>query len=114
MRSHRVGLTLIEVVVSILIFAIGALGLAASSASITRQISSSTLRARGAQTARERAEISNAGGCSNLASGETSRRGVHSEWTVAHGSIATLDHRIRRTDAYGLHSDRFLSAVPCD
>lgn len=114
MRSDRVGLTLIEVVVSILIFAIGALGLAASSASIARQISSSTLRARSGETARERSELSSGTHCSALSSGESTSRGIRSEWTFSGGQVTTLDHRVRRTDAHGLHSDRFLSAIPCD
>ncbi|HUR00581.1 MAG TPA: prepilin-type N-terminal cleavage/methylation domain-containing protein [Gemmatimonadaceae bacterium] len=44
----RRGLTLIEVMIAILIFAIGALGLAATSAVILRQMASSAQRSRAA------------------------------------------------------------------
>ena len=44
----RRGLTLIEVMIAILVFAIGALGLAATSAAILRQMTASAKRSRAA------------------------------------------------------------------
>ena len=45
---RRRGLTLVEVMIAILVFAIGALGLAATSAAILRQMASSAKRSRAA------------------------------------------------------------------
>lgn len=111
---HRTGLTLIEVIVAMLVFAIGGLGLAAGSASVARQISANTLRARAAATARTRAEFVHALPCGVVAGGEASVAGVRSEWQIARPGPLTLDQRVERTDAYGRHSDRFLSAAPCE
>jgi prepilin-type N-terminal cleavage/methylation domain-containing protein len=47
----RRGLTLIEVMIAILVFAIGALGLAATSAAIVRQMAASAKRSRAAHLA---------------------------------------------------------------
>ena len=47
----RRGLTLVEVMIAILVFAIGALGLAATSAAILRQMASSAQRSRAAHLA---------------------------------------------------------------
>lgn len=50
-NSRRRGLTLVEVMIAILVFAIGALGLAATSAAILRQMASSAQRSRAAHAA---------------------------------------------------------------
>lgn len=110
---RRAGLTLVEVVIAILVFAIGGLGLAASSAAIARQISSNTLRARAASIARTRSESAIGRPCESLSSGEASVPAIRSTWTVSGSNARTLDQRIERIDSRGLHTDRFLSAVPC-
>jgi prepilin-type N-terminal cleavage/methylation domain-containing protein len=46
--STRHGLTLVEAMIAILVFAIGALGLAATSAAVLRQMASSAKRSRAA------------------------------------------------------------------
>lgn len=111
---HPAGLTLIEVIVAMLVFTIGGLGLAAGSATIARQISANTVRARAAATARSRAEFAHALPCGALSTGEESVAGVRSEWQIAQPGPLILDQRLERTDAYGRHSDRFLSAAPCE
>jgi prepilin-type N-terminal cleavage/methylation domain-containing protein len=112
--TRRRGLTLVEVVIAILVFAIGGLGLAASSAAVAKQISSSTLRARAASIARSRSETAQGSQCGSLASGEARTAGVYSVWNIAGGATVTLEQRLERSDARGIHGDRFLSAVACD
>jgi len=110
----RRGLTVIEVIVAMLIFSIGALGLAAGSAAVARQISSNNLRVRAASAARSRAELAHALPCGSLSSGNERNAGIHSTWEVAQSGALTLDQQVERTDATGRHSDRFLSAAPCE
>ena len=57
----RRGLTLIELMIAILVFAIGALGLAATSAAILRQMASSAQRSRAAHLSASLNEKSLAG-----------------------------------------------------
>lgn len=114
MISTRNGLTLIEVVVAVLVFAVGALGLAATSASVVRQMVSSQQRTRAARIAAVTREKLNASPCSSSSSSE-SLWGITSSWTMNAGaSRVTLDQTLQRRDFRGLHSDRFLAAAPCD
>jgi len=111
---RRAGLTLIEVVIAILVFAVGGLGLAASSAALARQMSGSVLRARAAAIAATRAEEMHAAGCSGSSNGDERILGVRSLWEIASAGAATLEQTLERNDGYGLHSDRFLSAASCE
>ena len=114
MRIERTGLTLIEVIVAILLFSTGALGLAAASAVITRQMTTSLLRSRAANFARERSEKAHAANCSVLSSGEESRDGIRASWTISPGHVATIDQRLERSTRTAIRTDRFISAIPCD
>ena len=114
MRIERSGLTLIEVVVAILLFSTGALGLAAASAVITRQMTSSLLRSRSASLARETAEKAHAAGCSRLSSGQEDRDGIRATWTFSQGPAATLDMNVQRSTRTAVRFDHFVSAVACD
>ena len=114
MRLHRAGLTLVEIVVAILVFSVGALGLAAATAAITQQMTSSLLRSRAAGIARSRDETAHASGCASVSGGAEAQQGVNSTWSVSPGSVVTLDQNIERSARTGSRSDRFLSAIPCD
>jgi len=114
MTQTRRGLTLIEVIISILIFAVGALGLATTSAAVVRQLVSSEQRTRAAQIAATRLENLNASPCSSSSSSESSW-GITSTWaTSANLSRVGLEQTLLRRDSKGLHADRFLAAAPCD
>jgi len=107
------GLTLIEVIVAMLLFSVGALGMAAASGAITRQMTISLLRSRAATTARSRDEEAHAVGCAGLTSGSETKQGIISTWTVSHGVTASIDQRIERRGTGQEHTDQFLSSVPC-
>ena len=114
MRLHRAGLTLIEIVVAMLVFSVGALGLAAATGAITRQMTTSLLRSRAAGIARSRDEKAHAGGCASVSGGAEAQQGINSTWRVSPGSVVTLDQDIERGARIGSQTDRFLSAIPCD
>lgn len=113
-QPPRKGLTLVEVIVAMLVFAVGGLGLAAGSAVVVRQIARSTLRANSMTIARSRAERAHASGCSATSSGEERRLGIRSVWNVVPGPALTLDQTLERATTSGIHADRFLSAVSCE
>jgi Tfp pilus assembly protein PilV len=96
-----------------LIFSIGVLGLAAGSAVIIRQMSSSQARMHSATFARSRAEKFTAS-CASIANGEDRKQGVRSRWQVTQGAAATLDQQMERVAAERIRTDRYLSAALCD
>ena len=113
MTKARHGLTLVEVIVAMLLFSVGALGMAAASGAISKQMTLSLLRSRAAMTARTRDEQAHASPCNAISSGSETKQGIESRWTVAHGASATVDQEITRRGINALETDHFLSAVPC-
>ncbi len=112
--KQRLGLTLVEVLIATLVLAIGALGLAASSAAMARQITASGHRSRGLGIARSRNENVHALPCAE-ATGSDRAPGVTGDWqTVVTGSRLTLIQTIRRYDSRGFHTDIYRSAAPCE
>ncbi|HEX6573963.1 MAG TPA: prepilin-type N-terminal cleavage/methylation domain-containing protein [Gemmatimonadaceae bacterium] len=113
MRENHAGLTLIEVIVAMLLFATGALALAATSASVARQMRSNDLRAQASFIARDRAEKAIASGCLSLGSGTQSRGDLVETWTVRDAVAPAVEQDIQRASPSGMHSDHFESAVQC-
>ena len=114
MRTRsRKGLTLVEVIVAMLLFSTGALGLAATSAFVARQLSFNNLRSRASFAARNRSETAIAEGCTGLSSGSETKDGVKSDWTFTSGTLATLDQSIQRAAQGGVGTDRVQSSVLC-
>ncbi|HKY97801.1 MAG TPA: prepilin-type N-terminal cleavage/methylation domain-containing protein [Gemmatimonadaceae bacterium] len=109
----RPGLTLVEVIVAMLLFSTGALGLAATSAFVARQISVNNLRSRASFAARNRSESAIAAGCADLSSGSETKDGIKSDWTVIGGTVATLDQTVQRAGQGGVRTDRVQSSVLC-
>lgn len=112
--TMRYGLTLVEVLIAMLIFAVGVLGLAASSASLARQIAWNSDRSRASSLARSRFETLSASPCASAAGTDRSR-GVTSQWiTVTRPSFETIDETATRLDSRGLHVDALHGGVPCN
>jgi prepilin-type N-terminal cleavage/methylation domain-containing protein len=108
------GLTLIEIVVAMLVFAIGALGLAASSASLARDIAWNSDRHRASSLARARLETLSASRCASGAG--TDRAGsVSNDWVATTtASVVTIDQTIKRADSRGSHVDMLHGGAPCN
>ena len=111
-RSRK-GLTLVEVIVAILLFSAGALGLAATSAFVARQLGFNNLRSRASFAARNRSESAIAAGCAGITSGSETKDGVKSDWTVTSGTVTTLDQSLQRAAQGGVGTDRVQSSVLC-
>lgn len=108
--SRGQGYTLVEVIVALVVFTTGALGLAAGSAIVTREMAANGTRSLAGRLARNRQEQFQAG-CPGAESGSETHGSVRSAWTVVTlaSSLALLDGRIsyptprgNRTDAYTL------------
>jgi len=114
LSGTRSGFTLIEVLFAVSIFTVGALGLAAASATIIRQMALNAQRGNAASVAGARAERFHAGRCGGFGTFTEWTGGLRSEWSSIEGSgSAELDHRIRRSTPFGFREDRFMSGVSC-
>jgi prepilin-type N-terminal cleavage/methylation domain-containing protein len=77
------GYTLIEVVVALIIFTVGALSLAASSALVARAMARNTVRERAARIAVSRIEVLKSQ-CATATSGKETFQEIESDWAVTH------------------------------
>jgi prepilin-type N-terminal cleavage/methylation domain-containing protein len=84
-RPRRIpGYTLMEIIVALLIFTVGALSLAASSALVARAMARNTLRDRAARIAVSRIEVLRSQ-CALATTGREAVQQIASEWTVSRG-----------------------------
>jgi type IV pilus assembly protein PilV len=107
------GLTLIEILIAMLVFAIGALGLAASSASLARQLAWNADRYRASALARKRIELISASACETGLGSDRSGT-VTTDWLAAvDSSHVAIDQTVTRLDSRGAHIDVLHAGAPC-
>ena len=115
-RGDRRGFSLIEVVVAILILAVGVLGLAATSSVVTRQIGGGAQQNTAANLAASRFEQMRARQCTALTSAAAAVKtdGISERWTV----VAVNDGRVVRDSVWydtprGVRGFVFETTLPC-
>ncbi len=115
MRScFRLGYTLIEIVVALLLFSVGGLALVATSAVVGRELNANASRERAGRIAASRLEILRAG-CRGASGGREALGRIESEWSVgfpdsSHVSLLeTITYPTRR----GTRTDLYRVTVPC-
>ncbi len=115
MIRRRPAFTLIEVVIAIVLFSIGAIALVGSAAAMTRQMAVSGRRSRAATIARSRAEDSHSRPCSALSGGSEQLQGIRSEWEIIAGAnAAEVAQRVEYGSALGDHAERYRTATSCE
>jgi type II secretion system protein I len=121
-RSHslrlapraRAGFTLVELIVALMIFTIGALAMVATSANVMTLITSSKNRTLAAAVAESRFEVLRSQPCSAHKSDSTTSRGVGVNWTVfplATGDDVTV--RVSFVSNRRLATRAYQSFLPC-
>ena len=112
--SPRAGFTLVELMVAIMIFAVGMLGLAATAASVTRMMGGARRQTLAATAAQSRIERLRSSPCSTLTSGADTSRGIISTWTV---SPVTRGVNVTETVLYpttrGMRSRTYNTTLSC-
>lgn len=93
-KVPRGGFTIVELIVAMVVFAIGVLGLAATTATVARLMGSASRQTIAATVAQSRIENLRARSCASLASGSETVRGVTSTWTVV---VATRGDSVTET-----------------
>lgn len=106
--APRLGYTLVELIIALLLFAIGGLALASTSAVIGRALNVDALREQSARMASRRIEILSAS-CHAATGGREILPPISSVWTVSRPDAGHIDvtemvsfpgSRGRRTDSY--------------
>ncbi len=85
----RAGFTLVEVLVAVLILAVGLSALAGAAAITTRTVGESTRHTRATALGAGRSEILLTGSCRSAGSGSDTRDGLTVEWTTGPGTQST-------------------------
>ncbi|HEU4748419.1 MAG TPA: prepilin-type N-terminal cleavage/methylation domain-containing protein [Gemmatimonadaceae bacterium] len=104
------GYTLVEIIVAMVVFATGALSLAAGSAIVAREMHINGIRAEAARVATSRQEIVGST-CRTAVSGSEARGSIQSRWTVLRidsirlslaGTVSYHSPRGARSESYSV------------
>lgn len=108
------GYTLIEIVVALLLFAIGGLALVTTSAVIGRAMNTDAVRERAARIAASRLEIIGAA-CQRATSGRETIKQIDSEWSITPLDSVRLSvvESVSYPSAQGRRTDLFRAVLPC-
>jgi type IV pilus assembly protein PilV len=85
-RRARRGLTLIEVMIAVIVMAVGIMGLAGTASYVTQQMGGGNMQTIAAGLSTKVADSLSARRCSALVGGTQTSRGVTVTWTVADSS----------------------------
>jgi prepilin-type N-terminal cleavage/methylation domain-containing protein len=113
-RSPRDGFTLVEIIVALVVFTTGALGLAAGSAIVAREIGTNGLRGEAARLARSRQEIVHSA-CRMAESGTEGRGSLISTWTVSpvESTTVTLTGAVTYATSRGARTEAYAMTIAC-
>jgi prepilin-type N-terminal cleavage/methylation domain-containing protein len=108
------GFTLIEAIVALLIFSVGALALAGTAAVIGRELRVDDVRERAARIAASRVEVLRAG-CRDATSGSETLGGVVSQWSVTSADSSTIGvtESVSYVSWKGSRTDRYHAVMRC-
>jgi prepilin-type N-terminal cleavage/methylation domain-containing protein len=111
---RRAGYTLIELVVALLVFTVGGLGLVATSAIIGRELLANAVRERAARVAASRLEML-AAECRTAAAGRETVGEINSAWSVGFpdSSRVSLLESVTYTTRRGMRTDIYRATLPC-
>ena len=112
--ARATGYTLIEIVVALLLFTIGALALVTTSAVVGRAMNANAVRERATRMAASRLEILGAA-CHRAASGRETFQRIESEWSVTPLDSVRLNvvESVSYPAPQGRRTDMFRAVLPC-
>ena len=116
MRRHPAprGFTLIETILALLIFSVGALALAGTAALVGRELNVDDLRERATRIAASRVEVLRAG-CPAATSGSEIIGRVTSQWSVTPGESArvSVTESVSYASWKGSRTDTYRAVLKC-
>ena len=113
-RPARPGYTLIETIAAVLLFSVGGLALASTSAVIGRGLNANVVRERAARLAASRLEAIQ-GECRRATSGREVIEQIDSEWSVSFSapSQVRVVEAVSYNTANGRRTDFYRAILPC-
>jgi type IV pilus modification protein PilV len=112
-RARR-GFTLAELLVALMVFSVGALALAATSANVIRMMTASKNRTQAADVAQARFERMRSQPCSMHTTDSTTTRGVAESWqTVSLSRADDVTVRVRFYASGALQTRLYRTFLPC-
>ena len=113
-RPIRAGFTLIELMVAMLIFTIGILGLASTAGVVVKQMGDSGRMSVAAAVARSRIEQLRLAPCGVATNDSAKTRGVAEAWRLTPMTRSSqIDVTVRFTTKQGVRTQSYRSMVPC-
>jgi prepilin-type N-terminal cleavage/methylation domain-containing protein len=113
-RRTRAGFTLVELMVAMLMFTVGLLALASTSAVVVGQMGDAGRMGVAASVAQTRIERLRSGACGTAQTGTNTGRGVSESWTVTPMTrSARIDVTITYSTRRGLRSQSYRSMMRC-
>ena len=113
-RRIRCGFTVVEVVVAMLVFAVGVLGMASTAAQITTQAASTRQQTLAAMTAQSRFESLRSRPCTSITAGSAASRGIIDVWTKRDTTrLVIVTDTVKWTVRGVQKKQAFRSAIPC-
>ena len=111
---RMVGYTLIEVIIALLVFTVGALALAASSALIAQTMAMNALRERGGRVAASRVALITSQ-CGTAASGSETVQQMQSAWLVTRFGRSRVDvtESVSYTSPRGPRTQTYRTTIWC-
>lgn len=108
------GFTVIELVLALFIFTVGALSLAAGSAVVARQLGANRVQSRAERLATSREEIVRSA-CRIASSGWERDGPIRLEWTVSKPDSTTLSltGQVTYLTAFGVRNDPIAAIIDC-
>ncbi len=113
--KRRQGFTIVEVVVAIVLLAVGILGLVTTAALVTRMMGRGTRASKAAVLAQQRIEILRATPCASLAGGADTVGAFTRQWTVTtSGNARRIQVIVRYVGTPGkLRADTTATTMDC-
>ena len=115
MNDHR-GFTIVEVLVAVLVLAVGIIGLTTTAALVTRMIGQGERYSQASTMAAEQFEVFRSQRCASLTAGTATRGGFTLNWTVqnaAGGRARSVRIVVISPTTRGTRADTFATTIGC-
>ena len=113
-QNARDGFTIVELLVAVVILAVGVLGLAATSAVVLQQMTGAKVQTNASQIAQSRVELLAGKSCPAMAfTGSATSGQVKETWTVTPSSNRTLTANVSVTFPGRTNPEQFNTVIAC-
>jgi prepilin-type N-terminal cleavage/methylation domain-containing protein len=112
----RAGFTIVEMIVAIMVFTIGVLGLAGTAAYVARQMNGGMQQTLAATIAQSRIDSIAGTGCRAVAGGTATNKGISERWTVdrpANFNVLRITEQVTWTSGKSTRTQIYTASFPC-